>query len=1032
MELKFKNGLSLAIATITIICNFCALCPAQTSFSASPGQYLSKTLNTSISGIVHHPTEKLVQISYHKNSFNFNLEQMLLPVADDGSFQVDFDLTDAAELKLTYDGVSTPLYVQKGDNLQLEFDGTDFLKTVHCQGRGAKNNDFLIASTRAFQRYDQGYILYKISQNEAEDYKKLIEGITKEKIDFYNSYSNADKAKMTPDFKEYILADYTYWGANQLLNYRMERPLLIGEAAPLDLSVSYYDFLKDLNFRENVVLSNKNYCEFLEEFLKLKGDLAAKEKSLNYAQKVVTQENMLINESGNFVHMNVGDRISILNESDSELNREAIATVLPAFDVKSLDYIKLEDGTKGWVRNLSAGTLVEEETDTAAEGRIKKYAICRKHNAKLLKSPLENEVVTALGYGEEVNYLHLKSSESFEYNFNGVDYYGKLVKVENQRGQQGWLLESFIDVLEKKVYEEENPSAYLYSLTGTDEARQYLEGQALYYSLAKALYWKIKLDEGDDIAREIAAFASHNDYKVFHEILRAEYDVEQLRKKRSDDYIETYAYSNLKSPVIAGVKIGLPFDKSAFVSATKAQAKKTYVEISNVLADRPSSAVKLSGKIAGGLLKKASLTIVYDFISYQEEVIPLDLDQQGNYAINKELKDPVLAILQCGNKTMNLYLYPGDNINVDFNANNFPNSVNFEGKSSALNTYLFEEQKVFETQLASISGNSERMNADDFADFAKNLYKKRKQHFDKYKKKNSVSSHDALFINSNMRYHYASMLFNYEDIQVYIQNKNTVDLPKNFYAPIQDLPISVEGVLPNMNYVDFIHQFLDYQSAKVGNESMNKIDIAKQYFSGEVLAYIEAKDLATMCQIGKAYEYGQSIRKYLNSNNYLQYNDVLRTVYNEQKPIQTGDIAPDFNLTDIDGQEVRLSNLRGKVVYIDLWATWCRPCIKSMTYSQRLIEKYGEEDVVFLYVNMDEKTNLWQDYVASQDLKGIQLHAKSGSGYLSDIAKLYKVKQLPTFVIIDKNGKISFNKAGSPGSKVVSNLIDGLLETPRF
>ena len=134
---------------------------------------------------------------------------------------------------------------------------------------------------------------------------------------------------------------------------------------------------------------------------------------------------------------------------------------------------------------------------------------------------------------------------------------------------------------------------------------------------------------------------------------------------------------------------------------------------------------------------------------------------------------------------------------------------------------------------------------------------------------------------------------------------------------------------------------------------------------------------------------------------------------------------------DIDGSEVKLSDLRGKVVYIDFWATWCRPCIKSMTYSQRLTEKYGEKDVVFLYVNMDKNEQVWKNYVTSQGLDGTHLNAKSG-GYLSDIAKLYKVKQLPTFIIIDKNGKIAFNKAGSPGNKVVSKLIDGLLESPRF
>jgi len=103
-----------------------------------------------------------------------------------------------------------------------------------------------------------------------------------------------------------------------------------------------------------------------------------------------------------------------------------------------------------------------------------------------------------------------------------------------------------------------------------------------------------------------------------------------------------------------------------------------------------------------------------------------------------------------------------------------------------------------------------------------------------------------------------------------------------------------------------------------------------------------------------------------------------------------------------------------------------------MTYSQRLISKYNSDEVEFLYVSMDENPQLWQNYVASQNLAGTHLNATSGKGYLSDIAKLYKVKQLPTFVIIGKDGKIAFNKTGSPGNKVVTNLIDGLLDSPRF
>ncbi len=1030
MRIRYHTFLSLLLA-------FCCLpfgLLAQTNFTASPAQqYRLKTLNTALSGYVSNPSEKIIQLKYYKNNLSFKSETLVLPISDTGSFKIDFDLDQATELQLTYGGVTVPLYLQKGDDLKLRFDGTDLLSSLSYEGRGGHNNQYLADVQKRFKNYNHGYILYATSQKESTAFKQLIDKIRNEKETFFETYSSAAKTKMTPDFKAYIQIENKYWHANQLLNYRIENPLMTGKAAPMDLPESYYDFLNNLHLENEVNLSNKNYCEFLEEFLKFKGELAAKDKALNYAKKIVKQPNMLVDENGRFVHINVGDKVSILNEEHSVMNKDAISRILPAFEAQALDYIKLEDGTKGWARNLSTSNLDDSSELSKAEGRIKKYAVCQKHNAQLIASPDEQDkVVGALGYGEEINYLHLKTSEAFTYRHHGHEYYGKLVQVESKSGVRGWVLDSFIKVKEKKVYEDEAAGTYLYSLTNTSEAKQYLEGEALYYTLAKALFWKIKLNQSEDIAREIAAFASHNDYKIFNEILRAEYDVEQLRKKSTDDYIETYAYSNLKSPVVEGVKVGLPFDKSAFVSATKAQSEMNYEDISCQLADRPSSAVAIQGKIQGGYLKKASLTIVYDYISYQEEKIDLLVDQNGLYHFSKELKDPVLAILQCGNKMLDLYLYPGDNIKVDFDANNFPNSVQFKGKSSALNTYLFEERKIFGVQLDLVSQHSERLSPKEFADFAKSLYKKRSQYFDKYKKKNEVSGQDDLFIQSNIRYGFASMMYNYEDIQRYIQRKDLIDLPKDFYSPLSNIPRSVDGVLPNVHYVTFIQQFLDKQIKMSSNASLNKLEIAEQHFRGEVLAFIKAKELATMCQLGKAYEYGPAIKDFLAQNRYKLYNDVLRVVYNEQKPIQTGDMAPDFTLQDIAGQSVKLSDLRGKVVYIDFWASWCRPCIKSMTYSQRLIEKYDADEVEFLYVSMDENPQLWQNYVASQNLQGVHLNAKSGKGYLSDIAKLYKVKQLPTFVIIGKDGKIAFNKTGSPGNKVISNLIDGLLENPRF
>ena len=1004
--------------------------PAQTGFSASSSQYSLKQLNTSISGLVDEASDKVVQLSFYKNSLSFKEETLILPVAKDGSFSVDFDLTEDMEMRLSYGEQSVPLFLQKGDDLKLEFKADNPLKTMVCSGRGQHNNQFMVDIKNAFAHIDQGFVHYEMEQKNAADFKQVFDKILQQKNQFYNAYDIAAKSKMSPGFKQYVQTDNLYWHANQMLNYRIEKPLRTGLAAPMELPASYFTFLEKLNLEESVLLTSRNYCEFLEEYLKYKGELAADEKSLDYVSKKVDQENMLYSEEGEFVQLNAGDEVAILNANESKMNKEAIAKLLPVFNADKLDFVKLDNGTKGWVSDLKASHIALQKMNDASTHRIKKYAINRMHNSQLYKEPGQTEVTGVLGYGEEVKYLHLKTSEHFKYYHQGAEYYGTLVQVENNRGQRGWVLNSFLDLMEKKVASEEVQSIYLYSLTDTSEARQYLKGEALYYTLAKALYWKIKLYPNADIAREIAAFASHNEYKELNEILRAEYDVEQLRKKSSDDYIETYVYSTLKSPVIGGLNVGLPFDKSAFVQATRAQSEKEYVDIPHELKDRPSSKVQVSGKIFAGAMKEANLTIVYDYISFQEERVPLVVDADGKYYFSTELQDPVLAYLRCGDKSLQMYLFPGDNINIDFDVNNFPNSVRMEGKSAALNTYLLEEAKAFAPQFEVLVMKSETSGAEDFMDFTKSLHKKRSQFFDKYKKKHDLSSTDEGFIKSNLEYSYATMMFNYEDIQEYVQRKEEIVLPKNFYSLLKNIPISVEGVLPNINYVDFVNQFLEHQKEQGDNQFLTTSELAKQYFKGEVLAFVQAKELATNCQIGKAHLYGNSIQEFIANNEYEQYNNVLRSIYNENKPIQTGSTAPDFALTDIDGNTVQLSDLKGKVVCIDFWATWCRPCIKSMTYSQRMINQYKGKDVVYLYVSMDENASSWEAYVKGQGLHGKHLNASSGKGYLSDIAKLYKVKQLPTHVIVGKDGKVAFNKAGSPGNTVLGNLIDGLLASP--
>jgi peroxiredoxin len=123
--------------------------------------------------------------------------------------------------------------------------------------------------------------------------------------------------------------------------------------------------------------------------------------------------------------------------------------------------------------------------------------------------------------------------------------------------------------------------------------------------------------------------------------------------------------------------------------------------------------------------------------------------------------------------------------------------------------------------------------------------------------------------------------------------------------------------------------------------------------------------------------------------------------------------APDFTLADLSGNERSLSDFRGKVVLVDFWATWCRPCVIEIPHLIELYEAYKSQGFVALGVGLDKKAKLAEfarenqmSYIVLVDEKGV-----TGS--------LYAIRGIPRTLIIDKKGRIAFDHTGfAPGMEV--------------
>lgn len=141
--------------------------------------------------------------------------------------------------------------------------------------------------------------------------------------------------------------------------------------------------------------------------------------------------------------------------------------------------------------------------------------------------------------------------------------------------------------------------------------------------------------------------------------------------------------------------------------------------------------------------------------------------------------------------------------------------------------------------------------------------------------------------------------------------------------------------------------------------------------------------------------------------------------------------APQFALRDLDGKEVSLASLRGKVVVVDFWATWCGPCIASFPGMKKALDKYkNNANVVFLFIdtweNGEDREKKVTDFMTQNKYPFLVLYdkAKSKEGNDFVVVEEYKVEGIPTKFVIDRNSNIRFKSVGWGGS--IEGLVNEL------
>ena len=139
-------------------------------------------------------------------------------------------------------------------------------------------------------------------------------------------------------------------------------------------------------------------------------------------------------------------------------------------------------------------------------------------------------------------------------------------------------------------------------------------------------------------------------------------------------------------------------------------------------------------------------------------------------------------------------------------------------------------------------------------------------------------------------------------------------------------------------------------------------------------------------------------------------------------------LAPDFRLTTLQGRDISLKDLRGDIVVLDFWATWCPPCRDSVSELKELTRKYANAKIIVISISGDEDEQAWRNFVATKRMDWPQYRDSNGA-----LMHAFAVRAFPTYMVIDGDGVIKERIVGAnPQETIVHRLRATLQSIPQL
>ncbi len=434
-----------------------------------------------------------------------------------------------------------------------------------------------------------------------------------------------------------------------------------------------------------------------------------------------------------------------------------------------------------------------------------------------------------------------------------------------------------------------------------------------------------------------------------------------------------------------------------------------------------SNKVKISGTIQQATPE--DVVVIGNELVKSSDTISL---QNGKFVFEKSIEQPGFYSFKCGKSGFRMFLEPGDHFNMDIDIDEVKSgnlkSIGFTGEGFANTRFMFH---LFDMQLQNSLRDLLKQPSDSFLNIVTANYDAISSSIDSFEHAENVNPYFLERIKIIQKAQYANPFLYYVQYHKRLAPADTSIIPELFYTVGNDIPLDNADYFTELTeYQYYVVRKYDYEMSKgMENKGIEEETIDAANYKIDFVTHLSIpqtiKDVLGL-NILSSYTYENQDVKDVYEQRYSELvkddtllKDFLKEVQ-AMKALKPGSEAPVFAYEDINGEKVSLKDFIGKVVYVDVWATWCGPCKGQLPFMKKLEEDLHDKDIAFVSVSVDKDKGAWEKMVHDKDLKGYQLF--SDNAWESSITKDYVIRAIPRFMMIDKKGMIVNVNATQPSN----------------